>query len=85
MAAVVEKRTGAPAKTINGVTFHCYRIGVNRHQWRSEDGRIVAGRNYQRSTYHANLDGEPFYSRFRSLESAMGHAIKVMRHKESVA
>lgn len=79
MAEFVEKRTSAPPKAIEGVTFHCYRTGIGRYRWRSEDSRIEADRNFEASTYWSSLDGSTFKTRFRSMEAAMRHAITVMR------
>jgi hypothetical protein len=72
------KPTGAAPKLINGVTFYCYRTGILRCEWRSDDGRIRAARNHNRETYWAAVDGATILGRnlsknklFRSLDSAL--------------
>lgn len=65
------KRTSAPPRVIDGVTFLCWRLGICRYVWRSEDGRIAADRIGDCSTYWASVDGTRLGKRFRSLENAM--------------
>lgn len=75
-------RTSAPPQVVDGVTFHCYRTGVLRNAWISEDGRIYVQRNYNSDTYHAAVDGtaiagtNPMKSRrFRTQSAAMLAAV----------
>lgn len=70
------KRTSAPPKIIDGVTFLCWRLGICNYVWRSEDGRIAADSNGERSTYWASVDGQGLGKRFRSLETAMRAGVK---------
>lgn len=74
-------RTAARPCVVDGVTFHCYRTGILRYQWRSEDGRCAVGRNYERSTHYAAVDGTSLKPNFRSIETAMHAAVK--RAKET--
>lgn len=68
--------------TVEGVTFHCYRTGILRSEWRSEDGVLTANRNTNRSTYHAGVNGDSVGRLFRSLKAAMGAAVKASKAKE---
>lgn len=53
----ISARTSASPKVVDGVTFHCYRAGILRYEWWSEDGRLCVGRNYNCDTYCAAVDG----------------------------
>lgn len=75
MGEYQEKRTSAPPKVINGVTFCCWRLGICNYVWRSEDGRLAANRRGERSTFWASVDGQRLPTRFRSLDAAMRAAV----------
>jgi hypothetical protein len=75
-------RTSARPQTIDGVTFHCYRAGILRHKWVSEDGRLEVQSNYNADTYCASVDGTAIEGvdprkakRFRTQKGAMAAAI----------
>lgn len=71
--------TGALPKTVEGVKFHCYRLGPFQHEWRSEDGRCAAGyRGSTLSTFWASIDGKRLMTRFRSIQNAMRAAVKAV-------
>jgi hypothetical protein len=79
-------RTSAKPITVDGVTFHCYRCGILRAHWVSEDGRISVQRNHNADTYSAGLDGNgiaganPMKSkRFRTQSAAMLAGVLKMR------
>jgi hypothetical protein len=74
----------APRKTF-GVTFVCWNAG-RLVEWRSEDGRLRAGRRPDHSTYWASVDaaritnpGTGKARRFHSLTSAMEAAVEHAR------
>lgn len=70
------KRTSAPPKVIDGVTFHCYRTGIQQYLWRSEDGRCCAWSPTYRDTHAASVDGKGIPRRFMSLDNAMKAAVR---------
>jgi hypothetical protein len=47
-----------------------------RYQWRNGDGSLAAGRWANRDTYYAEVGGQRFDNRFRSLENAMRFAVE---------
>lgn len=66
------KRTSAGPKRFNGITFHCYHVGILKYQWRSEDDARGGGRRSHRSSsYYAFRNGEYLTTRFRSLDNAL--------------
>lgn len=71
--------TGAAPKTIDGVIFRCYRTGIGRYEWRSDDNRLATGQNYHRGSYYAAVGLQRFDKRFRSLENAMKFAVQESR------
>jgi hypothetical protein len=71
-----ETRTGARPRIVDGVTFCCWRVGILRCVWRSEDGRLSCAQDYGRASYRAAVAGVGIDKRFRSLEAAMRGAIK---------
>ena len=71
MLADPAKSTSASPQVIDGVTFRCYHTGIQRYQWRSDDGRCSAGRNPCSNTYYGKADGTTIKKRFRSLTNAM--------------
>lgn len=82
-------KTSAPPQVIDGVTFHCYRTGIGRTAWISEDGRIHVQRNYNSETYCASIDGtsiegtKPMKAkRFRTQSAAMLAAVFKSRSTE---
>lgn len=86
MTDYVQKRTSAPPKIVDGVTFLCWKTGILMTQWRSEDDRIKIGDNgHHRSTYWAMLDGKPLTGaggkskRFQTQIAAMRAAAKLSK------
>lgn len=75
-------RTSAAPIVIGAHTFHCYKVGVLRYAYRSEDDRIMVKRGVGASrTYVALIDGKPIKTgdkakRFHALVSAMKAAVK---------
>lgn len=75
-------RTSAKPIVVEGVVFHCYKVGVLRYAYRSEDDRIMVKRGVGASkTYVAIVDGEPVKTgakakRFHAMVSAMKAAVK---------
>lgn len=51
------KPTSAPARTVKGVIFRCWRVAILSYEWRSEDGRCVVCQPYGRDSYIVNVDG----------------------------
>ena len=75
MPADPAKPTSASPQVIDGVTFRCYHTGIQRYEWRSDDGRCSAGLNPFSSTYYGQADGTTIKKRFRSLTNAMKAAV----------
>lgn len=83
----INKPTSAKPRTVEGVVFRCYRTGMLKTAWRSDDGRLEAGDNYHSTTYYAAVDGAGIGAtptslrckRFRSLENAMRAAVKAAK------
>lgn len=82
------KKTAAPAKIIDGVKFECYRIGLGRCEWRSEDGRITFRSNYNLSGHNFSVDGKAIIGAngkrakdFRSIEAGVRAALNTMAAK----
>lgn len=63
-----KKPTGAPARTIEGVTFRCYHTGITQYEWWSDDGRFAVYGYFSKSGYSAWVDGHLIQS------AASGHA-----------
>lgn len=70
------KPTGAAPRTVDGVTFRCFSVGVMLTEWRSEDGRLAAGSSHNHTHNWARVDGTLLPTKFRSLENAMRAAVK---------
>ena len=77
-----KERTGARPQVVDGITFHCYRTGILRSKWISDDGRLQVQNNYNSSTYCASVEGaviagsNPMRAkRFRSMTAAMLAAV----------
>lgn len=60
-----------PPYTCGGVTFRCIAIDEDRYEWRSADGRVVAGRVPGSSLCWASVQGRSLGRSFPSLRSAM--------------
>jgi hypothetical protein len=79
------KATGARPKTICGLTLRCYRAGIRKYVWRSDDGRIEIGEfSLTKETLYAKVDGELIRTdakakRFRSAEGAVKGALGVLK------
>lgn len=78
----LKDRTSARPIIVDGVTFHCYRTGILRYVWTSEDGRLEVGSNHHADTYCAAVDGTAIEGanphkakRFRSQSAAMLAAV----------
>ncbi|MBO0715736.1 MAG: hypothetical protein J2P55_00165 [Rhizobiales bacterium] len=78
------KRTGARPMVVEGVTFHCYHVGIQRYEWRSEDGRLRVGRNFESPSFYAIINGRTVLGpdgrrakRFHLLSTAMAAAVKL--------
>jgi hypothetical protein len=78
---MVPKQTSAKPKTIDGVTFRCWRLPYGKTEWRSDDGRLAAGVWSSGATYYAEIGLQRFNTRFRSLENAMRYTVKHRGHK----
>jgi hypothetical protein len=78
MFADPAKPTRALPQVIDGVTFRCYHTGIQRYEWRSDDGRCSAGCNPFLNTFYGKADGTTIKKRFRSLTNAMKAAIAAL-------
>lgn len=67
--------TGAKPKIVGGVTFRCYRVGINQYHWKSDDDRIVCGTSYSMATYWGTVDGQSLDKKFRRIDTAMKAAV----------
>ena len=72
------KSTNSRPRLIEGVTFNCWKTGISRYEWRSEDGRIVFHSNYNLTGYYASVDGERIKKTFRFERTAIAAAKKVL-------
>jgi len=81
---MTERRTSAPPKTIDGVTFHCYHLGIMRTEWRSEDGRLKSGATPS-FNHWASVDGQVIGNRYRSTDAALCAAVKALRNSKFLA
>lgn len=73
-------------RTIEGVTFTCYKTGAGRRHWATDDGSMCARYNSGSLTYRAWVtegtnDIHIVGTRFLSLENAMRAAIRHQRKK----
>ncbi len=73
------KRTSAAPKTIDGITFECWKTGIMQTAWKTADGRATVYRPSHRATYYAYLDGVVIGQRFLTHENAMKAVVKVMK------
>lgn len=73
-----EHATGAK-RTVAGVVFYSWAVGIGRYEWRTEDGRACVWSNgVHLSTYSATVDGRKLPTRFRSQETAAKAAITAL-------
>ena len=85
MKAYTPKKTGAK-RTIDGVLFECWRIGIMRNEWATADNRITIWRNYNLTGWYAKVDGAFVQSAkvakpkvFRKIETAARAALKMQK------
>lgn len=78
-----KKPTGAPPRTIEGVTFRCYHTGITQYEWWSDDGRFAVYGYFSKSGYSAWVDGHLIQSaasghgkNFRTFDNAVKAIVK---------
>jgi hypothetical protein len=82
-----EKPTGHN-RTIAGVVFLSWHVGICRYEWRSEDGRLVITETWKLTAAVAYVDGEPILGsnqktkRFRSRHNAAAAAVAMLKKGE---
>lgn len=70
-----ERMASVPPFRLGGVTFHCWAIDEDHYEWRSEDGRLVVGRNVGSATCWARVNGIERGREYVSLRRAMVAAV----------
>lgn len=66
--------SGAP-RTVDGVTFWYFRVGINRSTAMSADGRLEVRQRRHRESFTACVDGHWLPTRFRKFHTAARAAI----------
>lgn len=75
---VPDHLSAVPPFTLTGVVWRCWVTdGGQRFEWRSDDGRLTAGRDG--AEYWARADGRLAGGRHTSLRAAMAAAIGAVR------
>jgi hypothetical protein len=75
----MSKPTSAPPREFGGVVFRCYHVGIDRYEWRTDDGQIVVARVAGRYTYLAIVEGVRLTTRFRTTDGAMRAGVKALK------
>jgi hypothetical protein len=70
--------TRGTIRTVDGVAFHPFRIGVNRYAAATPDGRLEVRGGFG-SPYRAFADGEWLAAKFLKFETAAKAAIKARK------
>lgn len=73
-----DRLSSVPPFTLAGITWRCWVTGGGQHyEWRSDDGRLTAGRSG--AEFWARADGFPCGEHHPSLREAMVAAIQASR------
>lgn len=66
-----ERKTGAPLRTVLGVRFACWHVGLMKTEWRSANGSIRVSQNSRMTEYVVSVCGVQLVKKFRKLDNAM--------------
>lgn len=73
------RRTQRAEFALGGIVWRSYRVGVNRYALVAEHAKLaVIGRNQTGTTYHARIDERFIGNRFKSENSAIEAAAKIL-------
>lgn len=71
------ERTSAPPRTIDGMTFRCYRVGIMKNEWHADSDRSISiGSTLSLASHWASVDGRVIGNSYRDLTGALKAAAK---------
>lgn len=80
------KRTGAPARVVDGIEWTCWYTGIMQYEWRAVDfpdhNPVVVNNGVFKNTYSANVDGAAIGKRFGTITNAIRAANKLLKERQ---
>ena len=66
-------------RTVEGVKYYLWRVGIRKYELRNEDQRIRIRSNHRYSGYEISVDGTHVQKTFRSVRTAAQAAIAALK------